>query len=157
MVRHTASESVLCRTRKNSQDEYEQFRSSSGRSAVAKQEGHCVPLPSPPSHDGSIVHSTISDSADSCYDRSAAGLGHTTRSFDRFRSCYVFALACQDGFADRYIQAGVAQWQSSGFVNRRLEVQFLSPAPYQLSVDQAALHRFNVLLPQDELRRSFIF
>ena len=25
--------------------------------------------------------------------------------------------------------AGVAQWQSSGFVNRRLEVQFLSPAP----------------------------
>jgi hypothetical protein len=27
------------------------------------------------------------------------------------------------------ILAGVAQWQSSGFVNRRLEVQFLSPAP----------------------------
>ena len=25
--------------------------------------------------------------------------------------------------------AGVAQWQSSGFVNHRLEVQFLSPAP----------------------------
>ena len=43
------------------------------------------------------------------------------------------------------------------FVNRRLEVQFLSPAPYQPSVDPAALHRFNVLLPQDELRRSFIF
>ena len=30
-------------------------------------------------------------------------------------------------------QAGVAQWQSSGFVNRRLGVQFLSPAP-QLSL-----------------------
>ena len=26
-------------------------------------------------------------------------------------------------------RAGVAQWQSSGFVNHRLEVQFLSPAP----------------------------
>jgi hypothetical protein len=35
----------------------------------------------------------------------------------------------EDGFAGHYIQAGVAQWQSSGFVNRRLEVQFLSPAP----------------------------
>jgi hypothetical protein len=32
-----------------------------------------VPLPSPPSHDGSIVLSTISDGDDSCYDRSAAG------------------------------------------------------------------------------------
>jgi len=34
--------------------------------------------------------------------------GHTMRSRDSFiRSCSVFALACWDGFADRYIQAGV--------------------------------------------------
>ena len=99
-----------------------------------------MPLPSPPSHDGSIVQSTIFDGADSYYDRSAAGPGHTTRSFDRFiRSCYVFALECQDGFADRYLQAGVAQWQSSGFVNRRLEVQFLSPAPTFQALTLAAI------------------
>ena len=47
-----------------------------------------VPLPSPPSYDGSIALSPISDGDDSCYDRSAAGLGHTTRSLDSFiRSC----------------------------------------------------------------------
>jgi hypothetical protein len=34
-----------------------------------------APLPSPPSHDEGIVHSTISDGADSCYDRSAVGPG----------------------------------------------------------------------------------
>jgi hypothetical protein len=35
------------------------------------------------------------------------------------------------------------------FVNRRLEVQFLSPAPHQPSVDPAALRRFIELGPPD--------
>ena len=37
------------------------------------------------------------------------------------------------------ILAGVAQWQSSGFVNRRLEVQFLSPAPVLLNLQPRSL------------------
>ncbi len=43
-----------------------------------------------------------------------------------------------------YIYAGVAQWQSSGIVNRRLGVQFPSPALNKLNLSTLQINK-NVL------------
>ena len=43
-------------------------------------------------------------------------------------------------------EAGVAQWQSSGFVNRWLEVRFLSPAPFFVAAFSPLLDRQSFIL-----------
>src|SRR5205807_5571365 len=50
--------------------------------------------------------------------------------------------------------AGVAQRQSSGFVNRRLEVRFLSPAPHVKEADSARGERPEPILFQSRVLRG---